>query len=123
MTGNIEDLQKAFRIIENFCASFGFKVNINKTEICVFSTRGANTPNGQVYYLGQLIKVVKITAERTRHAVQNRISNMGGLSPELKLRLGDLLIRPVASFGCQIWGVNFLIIIIIIIKGHSLRRA
>ena len=40
--------------------------------------------------------------------VQNRISNMGGLSPELKLRLGDLLIRPVASFGCQIWGVNFL---------------
>ena len=60
----------------------------------------------QVYYLGQLIKVVKvikyvglnfagdrccspsvehliITAERTRHAVQNRISNMGGLSPEL----------------------------------------
>ena len=31
-----------------------------------------------------------ITAERTRHAVQNRISNMGGLSPELKLRLGDL---------------------------------
>ena len=44
----------------------------------------------------------------TRHAVQNRISNMGGLSPELKLRLGDLLIRPVASFGCQIWGVNFL---------------
>ena len=50
----------------------------------------------------------------------DRISNMGGLSPELKLRLGDLLIRPVASFGCQIWGVNFLIIIIIIIKGHSL---
>ena len=42
------------------------------------------------------------------HAVQNRISNMGGLSPELKLRLGDLLIRPVASFGCQIWGVTFL---------------
>ena len=52
MTGNIEDLQKAFRIIENFSASFGFKVNINKIEICVFSTRGANTPNVQVYYLG-----------------------------------------------------------------------
>ena len=64
-----------------------------------FSTRGAITPNVQVYYLGQLIKVVKaikylglnfagdrycppsvehliITAEHTRHAVQNRISNM-----------------------------------------------
>ena len=71
-------------------------------------------------------------------------------SPEIKIRLGNLLIRPVASFGCQIWGVNFLDlkkgvdsnelekvhvrflchilgvgknIIIIIIKGHSLRRA
>ena len=31
-----------------------------------------------------------------------------GLSPEIKIRLGNLLIRPVASFGCQIWGVNFL---------------
>ena len=30
------------------------------------------------------------------------------LSPELKIWLGDLLNRPVASFGCQIWGVNFL---------------
>ena len=29
-------------------------------------------------------------------------------SPELKIRLGNLLIRPVASFVCQIWGVNFL---------------
>ena len=87
----------------------------------------------QVYYLGQLIKVVKvikylgpnfagdrccspsvehliITAERTRHVVQNRISNMGGLSPALKLCLGDLLIRPVASFGCQIWGVLMVMI-------------
>ena len=45
MMVSIEDLQKAFRIIENFCASFGFKVNINKTEICVFGTRGVNTPN------------------------------------------------------------------------------
>ena len=51
MTGDIKDLQKALRIIGNFCASFGFKVNINKTEICVFSTRGTNTPYMQVYYL------------------------------------------------------------------------
>ena len=58
MTGKIEDLQKALGIIEQFCFSFGFKDNINKTEICVFSTRRASTPDVQVYYLGQLIKVV-----------------------------------------------------------------
>ena len=59
MTGKIEDRQKAFVIIEQFCFSFGFKVNINKTEICVFGTRRASTPNVQVYYRGQLIKVVE----------------------------------------------------------------
>ena len=95
MTGKIEDLQKALGIIEHFCFSFGFKVNINETEMCVFSTRRASRADVQVYYLGQLIKVVNsikylglnftgnrncspsvehliIAAERTRFAVQNR---------------------------------------------------
>ena len=41
-----------------YCFSFGFKVNIKKTEICVFGTRRASAPDMQVYYRGQLIKVV-----------------------------------------------------------------
>ena len=49
-----------------------------------------------------------VAAERTQFAVQNRINYMRCLNPEIKIRLSDLLIRPVASFGCQIWGVNFL---------------
>ena len=36
--------------------SFGFKVNISKTEMCVFNKRGASIPN--IRYLGELIKVV-----------------------------------------------------------------
>ena len=98
MTGKIETLRKALGIIEQFCFSFGFKVNINKTEICVFGTRRASTPDVQVYYLGQLIKVVDfikylglnftgnrncspsvehliVAAERTHFAVQNRLRN------------------------------------------------
>ena len=97
----------------------------------MFNKRGANIPNIQIRYLGELIRVVDaikylglnfsgnkklspnvenlvLAAERARFAVQNRINNIAGLSPELKIRLGHLLIRPVASFGCQIWGVNFL---------------
>ena len=107
-----------------------FKVNISKTDICVFNKRGANIPNIQIRYLGELIRVfdaikylglnfsgnkrlstnvenLALAAERARFAVQNRINNIAGLSPELKIRLGNLLIRPVASFGCQIWRVNF----------------
>ena len=94
MTGKIEDLQKALDIIEQFCFSFGFKVNIKKTEICVVGTRRASAPDVQVYYRGQLIKVVDsikyvglnftgnrncspsvehliVAAERTRFAVHN----------------------------------------------------
>ena len=127
----MEDLQRVLGIIETFCESLGFKVNISKTDICVFNKRWANIPNIQLQYLGELIKVVDaikylglnfsgikflspnvenlaLAAERERFAVQNRINNITRLSPEIKIRLGNLLIRPVASFGCQIWGVNFL---------------
>ena len=81
--------------------SFGYKDNISKTEICVFNKRGANIPNVQIRYLGELIKVVDATkylglnfsgkkkvspnienlalaAERARFAVQNRINNITG---------------------------------------------
>ena len=60
MTSKIEDLQRerVLGIVEQFCESFGFKVNISKTEICVFNKRGANIPNIQIRYLGELIKVV-----------------------------------------------------------------
>ena len=131
MTSNINNLQRIINIIEIFCESFGFKVNISKTEICVFNKRGTNIPNIQIRYLGVLIKVVDgikylglifsgiqtnspnieilaLAEERARLAVQNRMNNITGLSPELQIKLGNLLIRPVASFGCQIWGVNFL---------------
>ena len=57
MTGKIEDLQKALGIIAQFCFSFGFKVNIKKTEICVFGTRRASAPDVQVYYRGHLLKL------------------------------------------------------------------
>ena len=36
MTSKIPDLQRILGIVENFCVSFGFKVNISKTDIFVF---------------------------------------------------------------------------------------
>ena len=82
----------------------------------MLNKRGANIPNIQIWYLGELIRVVDaieylgldfsgnkklppnvenlaLAAERARFAVQNRINNIAGLSPELKIRLYYLLIR------------------------------
>ena len=30
------------------------------------------------------------------------------MSIETKIRMGNIIIRPVACFGCQIWGANLL---------------
>ena len=103
MTSKIEDLQRVLGIVEKFCESFGFKVNItgSKTEMCVFNKRGANIPNIQLRYLGELSKEVEaikylglnfsgikkmyhnienlaLAAERARFAVQIRINNITG---------------------------------------------
>ena len=45
---------------------------------------------------------------KVRFAVQTKMMKMGALTPELKVRLGNTLIRPVGSFACQIWAVIFL---------------
>ena len=42
-----------------------------------------------------------------------RLGALGAL-PELMVRLGNIMIRPIVLFACQIWGV-----IIIIIKRRS----
>ena len=39
MTSRIEDLQRVLGIVEIFSESLGFKVNISKTDICVFNKR------------------------------------------------------------------------------------
>ena len=79
MIGKVEDFQKALDIIEQLCFSFGFKVNINKTE--VFGPRRASTPDvkGIKEYVGlnftgnrncsPSVEHLIVAAERTRFAV------------------------------------------------------
>ena len=38
----------------------------------------------------------------------SNISKMRNMSIETKIRMGNIMIRPVAFLGCQIWEVNFL---------------
>ena len=33
---------------------------------------------------------------------------MGNIVPELMVRLGNIMIRPIVLFACQIWGVNLM---------------
>ena len=113
--------------MSNFALVLDLKV-ISTSLKFVFLAPEEPAPGVHVYYRGQLIKVVDsiqylglnftgnrncspsvehiiVDAECTSFAVQNRLRNISCLSPELKTRLGNLLIRPVASFGCQIWEV------------------
>ena len=45
-------------------------------------------------------------AGRATFSVQGKFKKMGNIVPELMVRLGNIMIRPIVLFACQIWGVN-----------------
>ena len=50
----------------------------------------------------------ELVAGRASFGCLSNISKIGNMSIETKIRMGNIMVRPVASFGCQIWGANFL---------------
>jgi hypothetical protein len=128
-----EGLQAALAVLEEFCTVFGLTVNMAKTEIVVFRPSPRSQPADHAWtYMGAPVAVgddakflglvydscrlrapsaepLAVAANRARFALQSRLASLPGLvTPELKVRLGEILIRPVASFGCQVWGVHYL---------------
>ena len=98
----------------------------------MFIKRGANVPNIQIRYLGELIRVVdaikylglnfsgnkKLSPDvenlTNRFAVQNRINNIAGLSPE-RVEGGG---QPVLSFEqCFILYCSFPLLFAFVVGG------
>ena len=129
ITENAHDLQCAINIVEMFCLAFGFKINVTKTEYIVFHKD--YIPDINIYYRNTLIRRTEMVkylglyftndnknspgfehllekAGRASFAVQGKIKKMGNIVPELMVRLGNIMIRPIVLFACQIWGVNLM---------------
>ena len=119
-------LQRLLSTLESFCATWGLTVNLKKTAVMVFnkasvvlkdsrtfSYNGSPVPTAKSYcYLGVIFSLngsfkANVTALRQK-AMRSIMSlkravNFSVLSPELLLKLFDMLILPVASYCSQVW--------------------
>lgn len=128
-----EKLQTMLHVLHEFCESTGMDVNTTKTEILVMgrSASVAQCMGLQFYYKTVRINVVSLakylgvhfqshgrftfavsqlcdSATRARFALQRRIREMKSLTPDMQLRLFNAIVRPILSYGCQVWGVDYL---------------
>ena len=127
------DLQALLDTLHLFCKLFGMKVNIPKTVIVVFRKQQQKIPSSAVWFFdGQQLKVVPdfkylgivyhstkgiraavehLSASGTRamHSLLMNCSDKGIKQPAFKLRLFKVLVEPILSYGCQIWGPDLCI--------------
>jgi hypothetical protein len=133
ISGSHKKLQVMLHVLQEFCESTGMDVNTTKTEILVMgrSTSVARCMDFRFYYRGVRIAVVSVakylgvhfqshgrftfavaqlcdSATRARFALQKRIHDMKSLTPDMQLRLFNAIVRPILSYGCQVWGVDYL---------------
>ena len=126
-------LQNSLNKLENYCNTWGLKININKTKVVVF-----NKPfNSKIKSLKFVIDANKIEVSNTYCYLGVDISNTGSFlgatnslykkglralysiystldvrsdvaNVRLFLNLFDSLVQPVLLYGCEIWGSHCL---------------
>lgn len=137
ITTDAELLGKFLEFLEAFCDKYDMKVNESKTEIIVFATTaqfnfmrtmGTHQPNFQyrgtklqyrtdVKYLGmwfnnrgkraKAVKAITEAGQRARFLLQNSIQKLGCMSPAWQIEIFNAIVRPVLSYGSQVWGVDY----------------
>ena len=116
-------LEKALRLMEIYCQKWQLKINTDKTKIMIFNKRPKNIDfkfNGQPLetvqcynYLGLKISnsgsftaAIKELSSKASRAYQSLRNALFGLAipPKSYMKLFDILIKPIALYGCEVWG-------------------
>ena len=124
------EAQQLFDVLHLFCRLFDMEVNLAPHKTCIVVYRGPRMPapsgvncvfNGQpvpvveeytdLGILHHATKGVKPAAQalalsgtRAMHGLMSKCAQHHITQPAFKLRLFDILVEPVLSYGCQIWG-------------------
>ena len=125
MAESADDLQRQLDIFRQYCEKWKLKVNVNKTNVMLFSN-GRIPKNLRFSFDGKLLEIVDrfnylgivfskscsfLNAKKDRvqkgtqamYAVLKK-GRLHNLSIECQLDLFDKIVKPVLLYGCEIWG-------------------
>jgi hypothetical protein len=118
--------------MENFCDEKGLKVNVDKTEVVHFHYPRMATQvttlnykgvpiklSDEFVYLGVLMRgkqpawlpsaeYAAAKANKAIWAAWNRIQALQISNIKMQLTIVKTLVMPIACYGCQVWGVDYL---------------
>ena len=116
-------LQAQLHALHAFCMNRGLTVNLAKTKAVVFNQRTYKT---NLVLAGQAVEQVdvykflelvmhqngtftcavesrKSAAQRALFALQARCAELGIVDTQLRCKLYDAVVKPVLSYGCEVW--------------------
>ena len=125
MAENAIDLQQQLNVFKEYCKTWKLKVNVNKSNVLIFSN-GRIPKNLRFLYDGKQLDIVDkfsylgivlsksgsfLNAKKDRviigtqamYAVLKK-GRMNNLSVKCQLDLFDRIVKPVLLYGCEIWG-------------------
>ena len=126
----VGQLRSHIRVLEQYCSSWGMKVNLKKTKIMVFRRGGPLKNNEQWFFDKTKIDVVSeykylglvfsttlswsraqltlaIQAQKALLKLHRLDKMCDGLPPQLQFELFDRTISPILCYGSEIWGFNY----------------
>ena len=132
-------LQAQLHCLQTYCDAKKLTVNIAKTQVMILRPGGGNSSRlaaGESFsYAGQPLEVVSSTkylgltfaqlskqrgfagcadvlakaGQRAMFAMRRRAFELGVTSVEQQCMLFDIFVKPVLSYGCEIWAVDLLL--------------
>ena len=132
LSRSVRGLQNQLQLLEAYAHRWGLTVNVAKTKVVVFGRR--RLPSSDVLsvrYGGKVLEVVDsfkylgivfhashafaaaasprvAAARRAMHATRRRCAELGLTRTSMQLRLFDVFVTPVLSYGAEIWAPQLL---------------
>ena len=121
-------LQNSLNILADYSSKWGLTVNMSKTKVIVFNKAGKIYKNEILTFNSQKLGVVKSylylgiifkasgsftdaidsLKDKGMKAMHSVMKHTWALKPNLCLKVFNCLVRPIITYGCEIWTSNHL---------------